>query len=265
MKKTFILALCLLSTMFAAAQKETVEFYDFSYNSAQLNEAEARALRDNLVAEFSAIGRFTVVMQSNKQMVPDPQSSNHYALTGSANTLTVEQKYREISQKYEYVATINYDIRLFDIHTGAAVMTESYSEVGVSYSTIQEARDNAIKNAGQGLKAFVEKAFPIKGEIIAVADGNEKKVKSVYINLGSDAGMDKGQKLVVYMLVDIAGEMTEKEVGKMTVSNVLSGGRSECKVNTGHSAIATALKNGDMLVVKTEASGLDKFNEWLSH
>lgn len=265
MKKTFVLTLCLLCTMFAMAQKEEVEFYNLSWQKNQFYDNEVIALRDNLMSKFAATGRIKVIHVDQEKLRTSSQTQNRYGISGSANSLVVEQKYNEYSKKYEYTATIKYDLRLYDLQTGSPIMTENYSEVGVSTVSSNDARARAIQRAGDGVKVFVEKAFPIKGEIVALAGGSDKKAKSVYVNLGTDMGITKGQKFVVYTLVDIAGEMSEKEVGKLTVSNVMSGSRSECKVNTGGDAIMKALNAGDMLIVKTEASFLEKFDNWLSH
>lgn len=265
MKRNFVLAMCLVCTMFAMAQKEVVEFYNLTWQKNQFYDNEVTSLRDNLMSKFASTGRIKVMHVDQEKIRTAQQTQNRYGIAGSANSLVVEQRYNEYSKKYEYIATIRYDLRLYDLQTGAAIMAENYSEVGVSNVNSNEARARAIQRAGDGVKMFVEKAFPIKGEIVAIADGNDKKAKSVYVNLGTDMGITKGQKFVVYTLVDIAGEMSEKEVGKLSVTNVMSGSRSECKVNSGGDAILKALNSGDMLTIKTEANFLEKFDNWLSH
>lgn len=257
MKKHLFLAACLISAMFAMAQKETVEFYNMKFNDGKIYEREVQTLRDNLIAAFTATGRMNIVSVNQDELKTAKDTKNQYALTGTVTTFNVVGAWNSVN-KYEYTATVQYNIRLYDLQKGTMIDQMECKGIGVSTVSGDESRARAIDNVEKNnIKLFIEKNFPIKGEIIAIADGNEKKVKSVYINLGSDAGISKGQKFSVYQLVDIAGEMSEKKVGNLTVTNVLSGTRSECSVKGGD-VIGAAIKNGDQLIIKSEASAANK-------
>lgn len=263
-KHLLLLVACLFSAVFAMAQKETVEIYRVLYNPNSLTDELAGLLRDNLMNKLVATGRLNLVEVAVSEPRTASETDNRFGLTIKAEAITTKSEYYQSTNRYKYTAYLQYLIILYDLQNGTIISREEYNEVGTSYENSYRASMDAVTTAGNGIKSFVEKAFPVRGEILAVADGNDKKAKSVYINLGTEAGMDKGQKFAVYTLVDIAGEISEQEIGKLTITKVMSASRSECKVDKGGEAINTALKNGDQLIIKTIQSGMDKFDEWLS-
>lgn len=264
MKKLFILAMCLVSTMFAMAQKETIEFYNLSYNGGQIYEQEAATLKENLIAAFNETGRLNIVPVNQKELKSGSKAKNKYALIGTVTAFSVTSKWNNTGSRYEYTGNVKYDVRLYDLQTGQMIDQISCDAIGVSTTGNEDARARAIANTEKNkIKVFVEKNFPIVGEIIAIASGDAKKAKTVYINLGTDAGVKKGQEFKVFQLVDIAGEMSEKEIGTLKVTNVLSGGRSECKVDKGGDLVNTAVNKGDQLIIKSKPDAASSLGGWL--
>ena len=77
---------------------------------------------------------------------------------------------------------------------------------------------------------FVDEYFKMKGTIVQIESTKKDKAQTVYIDLGTKRGVQKGQKFIVYIEMDIAGELSLKEVGRLNVKEVLSGTRSLCTV-----------------------------------
>ena len=54
----------------------------------------------------------------------------------------------------------------------------------------------------------------MKGTIVQIESTKKDKAQTVYIDLGTKRGVQKGQKFIVYIEMDIAGELSLKEVGR---------------------------------------------------
>jgi hypothetical protein len=78
--------------------------------------------------------------------------------------------------------------------------------------------------------------------------------------LGSSRGIAKKQKFTVYLEVDIAGELSRKEIGSLSAQEVVSANRTLCKVTKGGDKVLEAVKEGQKLVVvsRKERTFLDK-------
>ena len=62
------------------------------------------------------------------------------------------------------------------------------------------------QTAKRGVKSFIEEAFPIMGTILDKAEEKKDEIKSVYISVGSDAGVVKGNKFSICVERKIAGD-----------------------------------------------------------
>ena len=95
---------------------------------------------------------------------------------------------------------------------------------------------------------------------VIIAGKADDKAETVYIDLGSSRGIAKKQKFTVYLEVDIAGELSRKEIGSLSAQEVLSAKRTLCKVTKGGDKVLEAVKEGQKLVVvsRKERTFLDK-------
>ena len=124
-------------------------------------------------------------------------------------------------------------------------------------STADEAVVSTLNRVRQSMDNFVNDYFKIKGVIVEMKETNKKgdKVSSLYINLGSEAGVAKGQKLDVLQVLKVAGTEGEEEIGSLTVDKVVAPALSECKVTKGGKEIMSAFKAGTELRVVTKKDG----------
>lgn len=252
-------------------------------NSSELTSKECYVIRQNLISSLQSTKRVIVVDLSNEDFVDDEaerrksasavgdtrQVDNvttlqaNYILTGNIKSVSTEKKEYDVKdyktgathKEIKYTTVITFAITLIDPATGATVGTHNYSPSSTDKDKT-ESRKNAVSNSSASMRWFIEECFPVKGEIVGIAATNKKgtKAESVYINAGTDDGIGVGQRVGVYVEIDIAGELSEKEVGGITVTEVLGKNRAQCKVNYGEEAILNATSQNKKLTFKTRAT-----------
>lgn len=279
MKKVILSALVAMFCAAGYAQdvtKQVVNVEPFTGSNA-FTESEIAVVRRNVVSGLQNTKRIIVVDLAQQQSVEKEKQNrqkatrmndNHevkdmvelnanFILKGalnSINTVSGTDKDLITGKTYTYWETkLSYTIMLIDPATGATAQTKTYTSTEISRDGANASRNAAIEGSSKNMQKFIEECFPVKGTIVAIADGDSKKAKAVYINLGNDAGMTKGQKLAVYQVIDIAGEKSEKEIGTLTVKESMSATRSLCTVDKGGDIIVKAMATNAELTIKTRA------------
>lgn len=261
---------------FAQVTKQVVNVEGFNYSNS-FSEAEAYIVRNNVIQSLQATKRIIVVdllqqaavkSEAERRKAEEAMNDDHaveditqlnanYIIQGTLNSIGIEHKTGKNvigGGNYSYYeASLNYTIQLINPATGATESSYTYVASGRDDNSKDGARKAAIVGSATNMKKFIEEAFPVKGTIVQVADGDSKKAKSVYINLGNDQGIQKGQKFVVYAIVDIAGEKSEKEIGTLTAVEVMSASRTQCKVNDGGDVIAKNMASNVEMTIKSRA------------
>ncbi|MCH5318854.1 MAG: hypothetical protein J1E38_04000 [Paramuribaculum sp.] len=165
--------------------------------------------------------------------------------------------------KYPYYkAVITYTVKITDPQNGAVQGQETYAYSAGSYSTYSnkadynnesEAHEGIMKRAvsPDAIKLLILNTFKAKGRILQVDEGDAKKAKTVYVNLGSGDGIQKKQTLEVYKELDIDGEVSRKLVGEIEVVEILGNSRCLAKVKKGGDIIMQVLSSGGNLPVST--------------
>ena len=279
MKKVILSAFVAMFCATGFAQdvtKEVVNVEGFTYNN-DFTASEVATVRRNVVSSLQNTKRIIVVdltqqasvaneakkrqnatrMNDNHEVKDIVELNANFILKGALNSInTVSKTGKDLISGNSYTyweSKLSYTIVLIDPATGATASTNTYTSTATSRDGSQAARNSAIEGSASNMKKFIEDCFPVKGTIVAIADGDSKKAKTVYINLGNDAGMTKGQKLAVYQVIDIAGEKSEKEIGTLTVQESMSATRSLCKVDKGGDIIVKAMATNAELTIKTRA------------
>lgn len=255
--------------------KQVVNVEDFS-NQSGCNANEVEIVRNNVINSLQATKRIIVVdlkqqnlvkaeaerrkseaaMNDNHEVAEITQLNANYIIRGVVNSIDTQTRRSEYKGKVSvsWTTELKYTIQLIDPSTGATQNSYNYSASATSYDNASDSRRDAVANSAKNMKKFIEDAFPVKGTILQVAEGDSKKAKTVYINLGTDQGIQKGQKFVVYAVVDVAGEKSEKEIGTLTAAEVMSATRTLCKVNNGGDVIAANLASNAEMTIKTRAT-----------
>lgn len=256
---------------FAQANKPVVTVVPFTGK----NSTQVETLRNKVISAIQQSGRVNVVDQNNQAALDAEQERrkderamndagrvedmsilmSNCLLKGSLDNLTCTYKTEKnvIDGKMytKYTADLRYTLILVSAENGTVIAQKNFSSMGTG-DTESTAIQSALDIRVTPVKQFILNAFAVGGKVIAVDDGDAKKAKTVFIDLGKDDGLSKGQKLEVFKEVDIAGEKSRKLIGECQVVEVMSGTRSLCKVTKGGDVILKELEAGTNLPIETK-------------
>ena len=171
----------------------------------------------------------------------------------TVDNLTVTRKH---SKNYEgkivtyYEAVVSYSLSIINAANGTLVESKTFKS-SADGETEQLAATACLEVKQKPLERFINNAYKVDGKILQTEDDG-KKAKKVYVSLGSNDGVKKGQKLEVYKEVDIAGEISRKLIGEITIEEVMSASRCLCKVNKGGDVILVEFTKGTKMPVTTK-------------
>lgn len=226
-------------------------------------EAERRkresAMDANTVKDMSSLNANSLLSVSLDQLAVTKEVYEDYEYVKGSDGKTRKQ----VKGRYPYLkATITYTVKITDCEKGAVQAQETYSYSDGSYNTLDNkaeyetadaARDGILRHcvSEDAFKLLILNTFKTQGKIIQVDETNGKKAKTVYINLGSENGIEKKQYLEVYKEVDVAGEISKKLIGEVEVQEVMGPSRCLAKVKKGGEDIQQVLNAGGNLPVQT--------------
>lgn len=267
MKKTFmILAAVCVSFIAAYAQKMVVVVADFQITD-EVTEAQANSLRSFVIQGLAESNRFRLIdalTEFDAQQVATLRNDlgqvkslgAQYVITGSVNRVGTTQ-YQDSDGSVSHRGNIVYSLSAMNVEDGTLVGTKTYTHSGLlsagSGATHELAINNTYPHCKKDMKSFVQEFFPLQGKVVELAEAKGDKVKTLYVSLGSDAGMKEGQKFVVLAVKTVAGQQMTTEIGKLTLEEVNAPALSLCKVTGGSKEIMQASKDGVEMLVKTVA------------
>ena len=125
-------------------------------------------------------------------------------------------------------------------------------------SSTGDSETEAITAAATGAKGrmerFVQNNFKVEATIKALDEVDDKKgVKTCYINIGSNMGVENGQIFEVFGQIQVAGEKVDRKIGEVKVIEVVSGTMSRCSTKSGGPAIKSAFENQQRITVRSRA------------
>ena len=100
-------------------------------------------------------------------------------------------------------------------------------------------------------KVLILNTFKPEGKILQAEDGAAKKVKTVYVSLGSDDGVEIKQILEIYKEIDIADEVSKRLIGEAEIIEILGPSRCLVKIKSGGQEVQQVLSSGGVLTVQT--------------
>ena len=89
------------------------------------------------------------------------------------------------------------------------------------------------------------------GTILDKAEEKKDEIKSVYISVGSDAGVVKGNKFSICVERKIAGRTSHGVIGETEVKSVEGGDISLAEVKKGGKELKKAMDAGQTIIVKS--------------
>ena len=262
MKKTlsFVAALFFMTLTASAQDKPVVCIEDFT-NSSNLSASYAKQLQNEIISGISATTRVTIVQPSSFGKLPkDPTEYENalkakgvnFILKGTLNDYTTGVSESIIDKKKYSTAVVSYTLSLIDIETHQTVSSDTEKCTYNAGSSDSDALTKAIDAASDNMKKYVDRHFKIAGTIKALDQVDPKKgAKTIYITIGSDAGITKGDILEVFAEANIAGEKANKKIGEVKVNEIMSGTLSLCSVKNGGLEIKKAFEEGTKMTVMT--------------
>jgi len=150
---------------------------------------------------------------------------------------------------YDAVAEIS--LTLTEVQSGS---TSTQDFKGIAFSdgstaTAEKAISRAINAMKEKIIRHYNNLFPTRANIVERGNEKKDKQKEVYIDAGSSVRTFEGQHFHIYVVGNVAGRETRKEVGRVKVDEVLGDDISLCKVQKGGKDIKAALDEGKHVVV----------------
>lgn len=278
MRNLLILIVCLFSfsyVMFAQENNEKpVVYVEFFCNPKGISSNLVEGLRNNMIQGIQETNRVILVDVASQASLSNEEERRkvesamgdltartaqmrtlgaHYIIMGDVASMTASWKAYSSGGGY-YKGSVHWSIKVIDAATGTIKATKTFAHEGLTGST-GDTQNAAIAStcsyAKHSMEDFVDDTFPIEGMILKVESTSRRndKAETVYIDLGSSRGIAKKQKFTVYLEVDIAGELSRKEIGSLSAQEVVSANRTLCKVTKGGDKVLEAVKEGHKLVV----------------
>lgn len=181
----------------------------------------------------------------------------NFALSGHVASITTTKNTDSKGGVY-YNAKVAFQIKVYDLANGTVMTTKAFESTSSSlfslYKTHGDATVGAIDNCDSSMKNFVDEVFKLEGKVEEISEQKKDEAKTLYISLGTDKGILKGQKLDVFEEREIAGRKASKLIGELKVEAVEAGDLSLCKVTKGGKEILKAVNEGKKVTVNTKVN-----------
>lgn len=264
-------AVFIAATLSAQTNKPVLTVENFT---GSINQQAITMLRNQVIAGIQKSGRVDVIDINNEAALKAEQERrmkeeamgdagrveemkslmSNCILKGNVDNFTVTQEqYKTLDGKMatRYVATVNFSLSILNASNGTLVAQQNFTSNGTG-ETDQLASSSALSANGKYLERFINNAYRAEGKVVELDDQDAKKVKTLYISLGTDDGVQKGQKIEVFKEVTIGGQISKKIIGELTIQEVMGPAVSLCKVNKGGDVILSEFGKGTNLPVRTK-------------
>lgn len=276
-KKSILAAICLLGSTFAAMAQNPNEVFNLHISPLNYQEPSKDSSVGSVLGSLAQAAAGQTANNRHPEVVPyvnaivktafadvrrlspvDDKAAFELsgdvvsAITWTKSTTTEKKDSKGKVVKnvttYHY-ASVAVSLTLTDTADGHT-WTHKFS-AGGDYSYKSEgAAIEAALNVLQGkIVKYFNNLFPLTAHIVDRGNEKKDKTKEVYIDLGSEIGIFKGQHFKVCVTGEKAGHATEQRIGKIKVEEVLGPDISLCKVQGGKKEIKEALDNGATLTI----------------
>ncbi|MCT4665462.1 MAG: CsgG/HfaB family protein [Flavobacteriales bacterium] len=290
MKKILLVLGVILISLSSDAQtvKKKIGIISFKYVNAAVNVKDVSAIREKVTNSFVKTKRFDVLdlttmdnveqekirqMGAGIDLKTKADKSNNklmganYIIMGkivSAEATKMSSKDSKGNEKITYKAKLAVSLKAIDVATGKIIASETLAPkagsgllgaIGFGHGTEREAIKKAIDDIESEIDKFVTKYFPAEFEIAEIIESKRGKARAILIVGGSEFGLQKGDKLYVYELVQtqIRGKKLtrKKKISEVKISSVEDENFSNCKVTKGGDALLTKFEKGAKLLAIT--------------
>lgn len=280
MKKIFsfvaLIMLCAISAFAQENDQKGVCVDEFGYNTS-IGTNWVTNLRNNVIEGILKTGRVKVIDITTIKDLPTVNEERlakireygaDVLLKGHYNSLDCQAKTKDGKTHYETAS--DFTLTLENTETGEIISTQNFKNTWSSGETAKESITSALKGAIDDMRKFVDDNFKMEAIIKALDQVHPKKgAKTVYISVGSDAGVQVGSGGMntllnagvsgasifdVYQEIEIAGEKATKLIGTVKAKEVMGANLTLCTVTKGGVEIQKAFENNIKLIVISRAA-----------
>lgn len=281
MRKIFsMVALMMLCVISAFAQdsdqnaKKGVCVDEFTFNSS-IGTNWVTNLRNNVMEGILKTGRVQVIDITTLKDLPKEEQDRlakikelgvDVLLQGHYNSLDCQAKTKDGKTHYETASDFN--LTLKNVETGEIIGTQNFKNTWYSGETSQESITSALKEAIDDMRKFVDNNFKMEAIIKALDQVHPKKgAKTVYVTVGSDAGVRVGGGGIddvlngssatifdVFQEIKIVDQIATKQIGTLKAKEVMGANLTLCTVTKGGVEIQKAMEQNFKLIVVSRAS-----------
>lgn len=221
----------------------------------------ADAVRQTIAASVNSTRRITVI---DGYFTDRELNSGMPALIldGAISSITTTRRFSTVvddkgkkHNETEFMAGVIATINLKDVYSGVILKTININSSTYTtgwFSTAEKALGHVMSNMQAQITRELDIAFPLSANIIEGASEKKDKQKEVYIDLGTNAGIDTGLYFSVCSVNIIAGKEAKKEIARLRVTEIMGEELSLCKVTHGGKELKKALSKGETLVVTSQ-------------
>lgn len=217
------------------------------------NEEYIPLARNRVMEGLTHVRRLQVVEDSEAS---DAKYQVSAVLTDIAATRKVKAYDRKDNKGREYTETKTYygaiasvALHFTNLQTGE-VTTSTLSGRCSEYSLARSA-DEAIRSAldelSDNIYEYYNECYPVRANIIERGIEKKDKTKELYIDVGSRF-IGEDIHFDVFVVGQVAGRETRKQIGRIRVRETLGDDISLCKVQKGGKEIKAAFDRGDAIV-----------------
>lgn len=184
-----------------------------------------------------------------------------YALQGNISHMNGVRGKLEDGTIY-YTGELSISFKVINLVDGTLVHADDYKFSGITAQT-SSTPENAVNKTSDyaivKIPNFIRTAFPTTGKILDVVEVKKGEAKSVYIDLGENVGIKKGDKFDVFQVKKLGERTTQTEVGSLSVTEVAGVDVSVCKVSKCGALVVQSLQEGSGVVLVLKSAKKSEF------
>lgn len=240
----------------AVAGVPRLQLTDARYLNRQQTDAPLFVLKTTVLA-LQRGESFAKQAQGNTPPPQNPaqhqQGDRNHQNGGRPNGWT--QDSRKVERRF---ALAKLHVELVDYHTGRVAWSADLQKEDYTASSYTNPMDDVMKNICRQVSDNLQRLYPsvaprdaVFGHVVSIASEGKNKVESVYVDLGDNQRLRRGDVLTVYGIYDVgSGVKSRRQLGTVSVSEVQGREASLCKVKKGDKDIFQALHSGVSLEVE---------------
>lgn len=271
-RKFVLVAGLVIGALTLNAQKPVMYAGSFTY-ADNIERSNVLEVRSAIVSGIIATQRFDLIDADSKDQLnteAERRSSEEAMADKAARTSAMQEKaaqyllYGYIAQcegiasdtegGFKYTGEVKYTVKVVQTSDKTVVASKDFNLSGFKGGggdTPQAAISDALRHVKNDMKNFVDENFKLKAVVLGEGfETKRDKMETCLITLGSDHGVEKGQRLDVFVVEIIAGREVNKVIGQIKIEEVMAGDLSKCKVSRRGEEILKAMN--DYLLTKEQ-------------